>query len=120
MIYISHRGNTNGKDPSMENNPDYILDAIQKGFDVEVDLWIINKKIFLGHDFPQYKLDIKFLYKIADKAWLHCKNLEALYVLHNSHPRHKLKYFWHEEDKFSLTSNKFIWTYPGEIGRAHV
>jgi hypothetical protein len=24
------------------------------------------------------------------------------------------KYFWHEEDSYTLTSNGLIWTYPGK------
>ena len=24
-----------------------------------------------------------------------------------------LNFFWHEKDKFTLTSQRFIWTYPG-------
>ena len=34
MIYISHRGNTAGKNINMENHPDFISKAIEKGFDV--------------------------------------------------------------------------------------
>ncbi len=25
-----------------------------------------------------------------------------------------LNFFWHENDKYTLTSKNFIWTYPGE------
>ena len=38
MIYISHRGNTNGKNPARENTKSYIDEAIAKGFDVEIDI----------------------------------------------------------------------------------
>ena len=39
MIFISHRGNLNGKKKKLENKPVYIKDAIKKGFNVEVDVW---------------------------------------------------------------------------------
>ena len=32
MIYISHRGNIDGKKPHLENNPNYIDDAIFLGY----------------------------------------------------------------------------------------
>ena len=39
LILISHRGNTNGPNPNMENKPEYVLDAKLKGYDVEIDVW---------------------------------------------------------------------------------
>ena len=38
------------------------------------------------------------------------KNLEALEKLQKL----KTKYFWHQEDDYTLTSNGYIWTYPGK------
>lgn len=110
MIIISHRGNINGSVPNLENSPNYILNAISLGFDVEIDCWVIGSKIFLGHDIPQYLINYEFLDKIKNKIWIHCKNLEALsYFLKTD-----FNYFWHQSDKYTLTSKKFIWTYPGE------
>ena len=40
--------------------------------------------------------------------WIHCKNLEACCCLHKS----DLNWFWHENDRVTLTSKKFIWSYP--------
>ena len=40
MIYISHRGNIEGKSEKNENNPEYIMKAVDKGFDVEIDVWL--------------------------------------------------------------------------------
>ena len=37
MIYISHRGNLNGKS-DRENQPDYLEEALAQGFDVEIDV----------------------------------------------------------------------------------
>jgi hypothetical protein len=50
MILISHRGNINGKQPSKENHPLYIFEAIKQGFQVEIDVWFIDGKFKLGHD----------------------------------------------------------------------
>ena len=61
MRLISHRGNTSGPNPSRENHPDYIHEAIDKGFEVEVDVWRLGDKWFLGHDKPQYEIEEQFL-----------------------------------------------------------
>ena len=39
MILISHRGNINGKKPNYENKPEYIWEALRKGYHCEVDVW---------------------------------------------------------------------------------
>lgn len=107
MIYISHRGNIDGINENRENSPEYINEAIKKGFDVEVDVWKIGQDFMLGHDKPQYKVDRSFL--VRPMIWCHAKNIDALRSLLriNSHC------FWHEEDQVTLTSRGFIWTYPG-------
>jgi len=38
MYYISHRGNLSGSQPEFENKPAYIVEALNKGFDVEIDV----------------------------------------------------------------------------------
>ena len=39
MIFIAHRGNTKGPNKELENTPGYIDEALDNGFDVEVDIW---------------------------------------------------------------------------------
>jgi hypothetical protein len=58
MILISHRGNINGKNDVRENSMFYIMEALTMGFDVEIDVWYINNEWFLGHDKPQYQINI--------------------------------------------------------------
>jgi len=108
MKLISHRGNINGRLPEQENNPDYILSAIKSGFDVEVDVWYEKSKLYLGHDEPTHFIDIGFLK--SDKLWCHCKNIDALYFLLEN----KIHCFFHDQDKATLTSQGYIWTYPGQ------
>lgn len=111
MIKISHRGNTAGPNPDKENSVEYILAAIDKGFDVEIDTWFDGEKLYFGHDGPKYLVDKEFLHEIKDRAWFHCKNLDALYLMKCQ----KIpKFFWHDQDDFALTSNGFIWTFPGK------
>ena len=40
--WIAHRGNTRGPKPEKENDPEYILQAINEGFDVEIDVWMFT------------------------------------------------------------------------------
>lgn len=103
---ISHRGNVSGKNLLLENNPNYILNAINRGFDVEIDLWFTNDSFFLGHDFPKYEIKENFL---NDKMWIHCKNLEAIERMSQT----DLNWFWHQNDKVVLTSKKYLWCFPG-------
>lgn len=110
MILISHRGNINGKFESYENEPAYIEKAISEGYDVEIDLWVINDMLYLGHDKPQYGITWEYFKDKVDKVWIHCKNIEALYFVRET----KLHYFWHENDLVTLTSKNYIWAYVGK------
>ena len=109
MIYISHRGNLDGPKIDNENSPEYIQNAILQGFDVEIDVWFKNSKFYLGHDEPQYDIENSFLLK--KEVWCHAKNLLALDAMKNI----DCHFFWHEEDKFTLTSKGYIWSYPGNL-----
>jgi hypothetical protein len=107
---ISHRGNINGKIIEAENRPDYIDDTIRLGYDVEIDLWFVDEKLYLGHDNFQYEINDKWLNERIDKLWIHCKNIESLNWIKNT----SLHYFWHENDTLTLTSKNYIWAYPGK------
>jgi len=106
MKLISHRGNISGKQPKCENAPYYIDDALELGFDVEIDVWWHNKNFYLGHDEPMYKVEKKYLQNY--KLWCHAKNINALYEMR----KNNIHCFWHEDDCFTLTSKGYIWTYP--------
>lgn len=110
--FISHRGNINGELKDRENNPNYIDEAIGLGFDVEIDLWLIDNDLFLGHDIHQYKIDIDWIDDRSHKLWVHCKNTESISFLNNH--IYSFNYFWHQEDIVTLTSKGFIWAYPGK------
>jgi len=111
MKFIAHRGNINGMNPDLENSPNYIEQTIDKGFEVEIDIWKTNNKIYLGHDKPEYEIGLDFLLKHRNHIWCHAKNIYALeYLL-----KHKLHTFWHQKDDYTITSKGYIWAYPGFI-----
>ena len=91
----------------MENHPDYINQAIKKGFDVEVDVWYENKQWVLGHDAPQYEINLNFLYNKS--LWCHAKNIQALEKMSMDN----IHCFWHQSDDVTLTSLQYLWTFPG-------
>jgi hypothetical protein len=115
MFLISHRGNLEGPNPVMENNPFYLDTALKKGFDVEMDVWVIADKIYLGHDEGNYPIDLEWITSRKEKLWVHCKNVAAViffFDLFKSGVR--INYFWHENDTLTLTSLGHIWVYPGK------
>ena len=104
MKVISHRGNLIGVS-EFENDPKQIQACISMGIDCEIDLWVKDKKYFLGHDEPRFEIKRSFL--LQKGLWIHCKNLEALEQVPSSS-----NYFWHQSDDFALTSKGYIWTFP--------
>ena len=112
VIYIAHRGNIDGPNPSRENDPVYIDEALKLGYDVEVDVWFDRDHgWWLGHDAPVYNITEEFL--VTPNLWLHCKNYKALYRMSQRTDFHPLHYFWHQNDDYTLTSKNVIWCYPG-------
>jgi hypothetical protein len=115
MKYISHRGNINGRIDDAENHPHYVYDTIVMGYDVEIDVWYVDGKLWLGHDEPQYEVELDWLVKQSPFLWIHCKNTEALsYFSQYNIGNDTFNFFWHEEDTATLTSKGYIWAYPGK------
>ena len=105
---ISHRGNLFGPEPELENNPDFIMSALEAGYECEIDVWFVKDNLYLGHDEPQYEVNLKFLQNV--KLWCHAKNLSALdYMI-----QHNVHCFWHQSDDYTVTSQGIIWSYPGK------
>jgi len=111
MIIIAHRGNLNGPNPELENVPDQLRGCIKNDFSVEVDIWYQDSKWALGHDSPTYEVDTKFIFEITPRAWFHAKTIQTAKALLDLHCPH---FFYHEEDPITLTSNGYLWTYPGK------
>jgi|7_EtaG_2_1085326.scaffolds.fasta_scaffold107075_2 hypothetical protein len=113
MIKIAHRGNTKGK-TDRENSPTYIQESLQLGFDVEVDAWYVEESdsYFLGHDAPQFQVDLDFL--MAEGLWVHCKHLKCFQSLLKVP---EINCFMHDEESWkngtpAVTSHQYLWSYP--------
>ena len=111
MILISHRGNINGIRKDLENTPERIQNAIDLGFQVEVDVWYVDGSFFLGHDNPDFRISIEWIKERSEYLWCHCKNTQAMEYF--SDEADGIRFFWHENDKMTLTSKGEIWAFPG-------
>lgn len=110
QFLISHRGNINGKS-LLENSPDYIDNALEKGFDVEIDIRYIDNKLLLGHDKGQYPISLDWLNERKNKLWVHCKDKYSIEYLNSKSS--EIHFFFHEDDDLTITSKGFLWVFPG-------
>lgn len=112
MFFISHRGNISGPEPKRENTPDYVDEAIDAGYDVEVDVWYYKNNFWLGHD-NDFDVNVQvpesWFLKRQDKLWVHAKDLGCLYQMMHL----EVHTFTHNRDNATITSKGHIWTYPG-------
>lgn len=107
MLIIAHRGNIDGPSEK-ENHPDYIKYAINAGYKVEVDIYYDGKLWGLGHDYALYDISINHIRNLMPSCYFHAKNLYALSELMNINAN----VFYHNNDSYTLTSDRRIWTYP--------
>lgn len=109
MHWIAHRGNMFGPNPDRENHPDYIVEALDAGYEAEVDVWVEGGRWFLGHDAPTHAVDPEFFARHGERLWCHAKNLDALLALLavGAHA------FSHDNDPVVLTSRAVPWAFPG-------
>lgn len=106
MILISHRGNLNGINEKHENDPSYILEAIGKGFMVEMDICYspYQDKLLFAHENTglQFKFDEDFLFENVENLLIHCKDIESL-----SYFRSKVRgfnFFFHDRSDYAVSS----------------
>lgn len=106
MLLIAHRGNVNDKSAD-ENSPELISRVI-KDYHAEIDVWYANGEYHLGHDAPKFRVDLAFLRD--HRLWCHAKNGDTLAQLLDVGGVHC---FYHDKDPYTITSEGYIWTYPG-------
>lgn len=120
MRIIAHRGNIDGPKPELENTPKHLLNALQSGFDIEVDVWGIEgeyqMELWVGHDEPTWRMKDHFGhydYLGDNRIWYHCKNIEAMVVC-DEQGHGRTNFFFHNTDDMTLTSRGQFWTYPNK------
>ncbi len=110
-ILIAHRANLRGPCKDRENSPSYIDEAIAQGYDVEVDVRLVDGAWWLGHDGPEHMVDIHFLLQRKDRLWVHAKTPATMAALRKYHP--SIHAFEHDREPYTATTNGTCWAYPG-------
>lgn len=104
MILLSHRGNLVRRRMELENHPNYVAEAIRKGFPCEIDMWMVRDRLYLGHDKPRHAVSKSWIFARKRRIYIHAKNAEALQFA----MEFGFTCFWHETDDFAIVSNGTI------------
>ena len=109
MIFISHRGNIDHVDREQENQKHYIQEAIDLGYDVEIDVRKkLNGSLWLGHDYCEYPVELEWLSERRNNLWIHAKNYRALSELIDT----DLRIFYHLAEAHTVIANTHvIWSH---------
>ena len=111
MIWIAHRGNQAGANPSRENTWGYISKALDAGLHVEVDVRVEESyHLWLGHDGPTEEVAISQL--MDSRVWCHAKTPETFAFLQRCPD---VQTFFQEDDALSLTTNGYLWCHSKRL-----
>lgn len=106
MLLIAHRGLLDGKKDG-ENHPDQVKYCLGHNLKVEIDVWFVDDSFWLGHDQPQYRVDIEFIQQPG--LWLHCKDILSAKLLRCYS---WLNSFVIDKDDFTFTTKNWLWLSP--------
>ncbi len=68
-------------------------------------------QLYLGHDHPQYRVELSWLLERKDKLWVHTKDFESLDFLIET----GLRIFFHEQERQTIINNtNLIWSHDLE------
>lgn len=80
MLFISHRGNLDDVIREKENSPEYVTAALEAGFLVMVDVWLVSQNtIALGYSEPRYLVTLDFLKQ--EGIICHARSIQTLHFL---------------------------------------
>lgn len=105
-IIISHLGNTNGRQPELENTLAYVQKALKEGWHVCVDVVFHNGSFLLPHETGFNVAPPALLCK--QRLWCRAHDADTVDALCNINAH----CFLNSESFMSLTSAQFIWTLP--------
>lgn len=64
-------------------SPDLILETLQAGYDVLINVWILQEQIYVGTLLPKDIIQLRFLEKYKSRLWLACRNHTAYEYFRN-------------------------------------
>ena len=114
MIKIANKGNHSGENPERENTILYLEEAMALGYDVKIDVWLIDKVWMLGERFPDAEQTIPRDFMENPQVWVSAKNLVGYVSLYRNS---KVQVFWHNRDDFTFTSMGIKWANYGVMTR---
>lgn len=122
MRIISHRGNLTGPDKIRENKELALIEALEKGFDIEFDIWYVAGRFWLGHDTAEISFSVDTLIHWSSKYmdrmfYVHCKNLWALEEL-SYISKNNIIPFCHDMDQAILLKDNTIWIHPNALSNS--
>lgn len=99
MKLFSHRGNTAGAKPELENTGKYVQAALDGGYCVEIDVRLKHGEYWLGHDEPREKISLELMQD--NRVLVHAKTVETFYELLKRKTIHS---FYQKDEEIVLTS----------------
>lgn len=111
---ISHRGNLDGPKtaPNGENSGFAIRNALNCGFDVEVDIQDFDGyNIITGHDEPEHIVGLQNI--DLNRIWFHAKSVYIFEKMLNHTT--KFNVFYHTNEDVVLTAKGNLWFFPKAI-----
>lgn len=109
MLYISNRGNLAGKKPDEENSLEYLYTAMNAGYCVNTDLWVIRGRSVTGVEEPTQAINLDNFSK--DRLLIRARNLPALlFLLENGY-----HCYWRESDNIVLTNKSFVLSFNNSL-----
>lgn len=120
--FVAHRGLYNMDYP--ENSPDAILNTLNRGYDVEVDIRYHEKRFYMGHDTPDYLLPLDVLLASQQNkttVYFHAKDALTYFKFERIlatelNNFNYLDLFYHTTEDFVMTAKHKAWIHPSFSG----
>jgi len=116
MFYISYQGIFNGSDYEDANTPKQIGKALSAGFSVNIDVWRIDNKLYVGNNQPTIEVTEKYIQ--GNRFWINAKNTDMQTWIATQPPRLYPNYFHFEASTppppYATASNGKLIT-PGTV-----
>lgn len=93
MKWISYGGCLDGLTTRMFSRS-LIQEALLKGYDVLIHVWIVGGKVYFGKVIPEEEFDLDFVNEYRHQLWLGCGNDIAYNYFHN----YGFRVFWNGPD----------------------
>jgi hypothetical protein len=116
MFYISYQGIFDGSNYEDANTPKQIGKALSAGFSVNIDVWRIDNKLFVGNNQPTIEVTERYIQ--GNRFWINAKNADMQDWIETQSSRLYPNYFWFQSPTpppaYTTASNGKLIT-PGTV-----